>query len=48
MNTIIQRTFGGLSKQYYVRQFLFGLIFPAVFFFIFSQYILTRDLYMKV
>ncbi len=37
MNTIIQRTFGGLSKQYYVRQFLFGLIFPAVFFFIFSQ-----------
>lgn len=37
MNTIIQKTLGGLSKQYYIRQFLFGLIFPAIFFFIFSQ-----------
>lgn len=25
----IQKTFGGLSKQYYIRQFLFGCIFAA-------------------
>ena len=37
MNPIIQKTFGGLTKQYYIRQFLFGLIFPAIFIFILSR-----------
>ncbi|MFW5443000.1 MAG: hypothetical protein ACKE51_01660 [Methylococcaceae bacterium] len=37
MNQIIQKTLGGLSKEYYIRQFLFGLIFPAIFYFAFSQ-----------
>ncbi|MFT2112461.1 hypothetical protein [Marinomonas sp. 2405UD68-3] len=37
MNPIIQKTLGGLSKEYYVRQFLFGLIFPAILYFISSQ-----------
>lgn len=30
MHPAITKTFGGLSAQYYVRQFLFGLIFPAL------------------
>ncbi|MBF0803445.1 MULTISPECIES: hypothetical protein [unclassified Neisseria] len=34
---IWQKTFGGLSPTYYIRQFLFGLIFPAFFFFMGSQ-----------
>lgn len=29
MHPIFQKTLGGLSKEYYVRQFIFGLIFPA-------------------
>jgi len=33
----IQKSFGGLSRQYYIRQFLFSLIFPAIFFFVISQ-----------
>ena len=37
MNQVIQKTLGGLSKEYYIRQFLFGLIFPAIFYFAFSQ-----------
>ena len=31
MHPIIERTFCGLSSQYYVRQFFFGLIFPVLF-----------------
>lgn len=34
MKPIIQKTFGGLTKQYYFRQFVFGLIFPAFFIFL--------------
>ncbi len=30
MNPVITKTFGGLSRQYYFRQFVFGLIFPAI------------------
>ena len=37
MNTIIKKTLGGLSKEYYARQFLFGLIFPALLYFVLSQ-----------
>lgn len=33
MHPVIAKTFGGLSKPYYFRQFIFGLIFPAIFFF---------------
>lgn len=29
MRQVIAKTFGGLSIQYYFRQFVFGLIFPA-------------------
>ncbi|WP_253306915.1 hypothetical protein [unidentified bacterial endosymbiont] len=29
MHPIVQKTLGGLSKEYYFRQFIFGLIFPA-------------------
>ena len=31
--SIISKTLGGLSKQYYIRQFLFGCIFAAVLIF---------------
>lgn len=37
MASIIAKTFGGLSLQYYIRQFLFGLIFPAFFYFMAIQ-----------
>jgi hypothetical protein len=37
MKQVIAKTFGGLTKQYYIRQFIFGLIFPAIFIFSFSQ-----------
>lgn len=37
MHTVIAKTFGGLSPQYYFRQFLFGLIFPAFVFFMTTQ-----------
>ncbi len=33
MHPVIAKTFGGLSTQYYVRNFLFGLIFPALILF---------------
>ncbi|MDO4698860.1 MAG: hypothetical protein Q4A60_09380 [Pasteurellaceae bacterium] len=29
MNAILSKTFGGLSASYYIRQFLFGLIFAS-------------------
>ncbi len=31
MKQVIEKTFGGLTKQYYIRQFIFGLIFPVIF-----------------
>lgn len=31
------KTLGGLSRAYYIRQFLFGLIFPALFLFAMNQ-----------
>lgn len=34
MNPLIAKTFGGLSTQYYIRQFFFGLIFFLVTLFI--------------
>ena len=37
MHPILAKSFGGLSTQYYVRQFLFGLIFPALLLFILSH-----------
>lgn len=37
MHQIIAKTFGGLTRQYYVRQFIFGLIFPLFFFLFFSR-----------
>lgn len=30
MHPIFHKTLGGLSAPYYIRQFLFGLIFPAL------------------
>jgi hypothetical protein len=37
MHPVIAKTFGGLSRQYYFRQFFFGLLFPAMMFFMLSQ-----------
>jgi len=37
MHPVIAKTFGGLSARYYVRQFLFGLIFPAFIFFVLTN-----------
>jgi hypothetical protein len=37
MHPILQKTFGGLSRQYYLRQFVFGLIFPAITLFAFTH-----------
>ena len=31
MASIIQKTFGGLSKEYYIRHFLFGLLILGLF-----------------
>jgi hypothetical protein len=30
MNSFLAKTFGGLTTRYYVRQFLFGLVFTAM------------------
>lgn len=30
---IFEKTFGGLSREYYFREFIFGLIFVALFFY---------------
>ncbi|MEB0048441.1 MULTISPECIES: hypothetical protein [unclassified Pseudomonas] len=30
MHPVLAKTFGGLSAQYYIRNFLFGLIFPVL------------------
>lgn len=37
MHPVIAKTFGGLSPHYYFRQFLFGLIFPALTYFMLSR-----------
>ncbi|MGF6549287.1 hypothetical protein [Paraburkholderia youngii] len=37
VHPIIERSFGGLNRAYYVRNFLFGLIFPAMIYFVFSH-----------
>ena len=37
MHPVLIKTFGGLSRAYYIRQFLFGLIFPA-----FALFMMTR------
>lgn len=34
MHPVIRKTFGGLTRQYYLRQFLFGLIFPGMMLFV--------------
>lgn len=42
MQPIIQKTFGGLTKEYYVRHFIFGLIFTG--FFVFMQITNPKEL----
>lgn len=37
MHPIVSRSFGGLSRSYYIRNFLFGSIFLAFFYFLFSH-----------
>jgi hypothetical protein len=37
MHPVIVKIFGGLSRQYYLRQFVFGLIFPAMIWFFISH-----------
>lgn len=37
MHPVLQKTFGGLSLQYFIRQFLFGLIWPAMAIFLQSH-----------
>jgi hypothetical protein len=34
LHAVITKTFGGLSAKYYVRNFLFGLIFPIAIYFL--------------
>jgi len=38
VNPIIQKTFGGLTKAYYLREFLFGLIFTGFIVFLQIQH----------
>lgn len=37
MHPVLAKTFGGLSKPYYFRQFFFGLLFVAFFMFMASK-----------
>jgi hypothetical protein len=37
LHPIIQKTFGGLTKQYYFRQLFFGAIFSAIIIFMTSR-----------
>jgi hypothetical protein len=37
MNSIIAKTFGGLSAQYYIRQFLFGLLLTVLVIYMLHQ-----------
>jgi hypothetical protein len=34
MNSVLAKTFGGLSRAYYIRQLMFCAIFPAFFVFV--------------
>jgi hypothetical protein len=37
MHSVLLKTFGGLSGEYYFRHFIFGLIFPAIYFLMFRH-----------
>ncbi|MDR0781872.1 MAG: hypothetical protein LBF16_14495 [Pseudomonadales bacterium] len=37
MHPIIRKTLGGLSLQYYLRQFMFGLVMAALLYFLTTQ-----------
>jgi len=37
VHPVIAKTFGGLTPQYYFRQFVFGLAFPVMIYFITSK-----------
>jgi len=37
MHPIIQKTFGGLSTQYYLRNFIFGLLVSTFVFYLSTQ-----------
>jgi len=37
MHPVIAKTFGGLSSQYYFRQFVFGMLFPIFLYLIMSR-----------
>jgi len=37
MHPVIAKTFGGLSTAYYVRQFIFGLLFPVSIYMVMSS-----------
>ena len=37
MHPILSKTLGGLDNQYHFRQFVFGLIFPIVFYYFFLE-----------
>lgn len=48
MHPVIAKTLGGLSLNYYLRQFVFGLIFPALFLLMQSQTIQPTSIGMIV
>ncbi|MFX1695878.1 hypothetical protein PWR66_00760 [Paraburkholderia sp. A1RO-5] len=37
MQSVLSKSFGGLSRPYFIRQLLFGLIFPAMTVFAFTH-----------
>lgn len=37
MHPVFAKTFGGLSRAYYFRQFIFGLLFPLMMFAMFNM-----------
>lgn len=37
MHPVLQKTFGGLSREYYLRQFFFGVALSLLFVFMLSQ-----------
>lgn len=37
MRSVLAKTFGGLTPQYYFRQFVFGMIFPVFAYIMLSQ-----------
>ena len=48
MHPVIQKTFGGLSKQYYFRQFFFGLVIAALILFMSTQGRLSMPVGMMI